>query len=276
MGYQWQVVDHRPPSQSSGCHPKLHFFLYLLGAWSHTCVLNFPAGTLTVPRQCQNVLSAWAYLWPATWEWEWPSHNMDGPWLRHDFNTPAFWLRTFLRIRAMDPKRLLVILTLLSQIELPPSHEANDFVPWFEPLARLKGLYIRKWGPNSQGVRYKAFPRWRCAVDKVNWAVLSGEVAGRAKLLMCLGWYWMPQHKSATKGKPSNKKCWGGLLKEPQPATNGWLPIGTCSSCSSQLVELQYFPTSCVDMDEFHNPLSHNAKHHNSTQHHPMAKTYVN
>ena len=29
----------------------------------------------------------------------------------------------------MDPKRLLVILTLLSQIELPPSHEANDFVP---------------------------------------------------------------------------------------------------------------------------------------------------
>ena len=29
----------------------------------------------------------------------------------------------------MDPKRLLVILTLLSQIELPPGHEANDFVP---------------------------------------------------------------------------------------------------------------------------------------------------
>ena len=37
MGYQWQVVDHRPPSQSSGCHPKLHFFLSFAGLEPHLC-----------------------------------------------------------------------------------------------------------------------------------------------------------------------------------------------------------------------------------------------
>ncbi|CAL1126464.1 unnamed protein product [Cladocopium goreaui] len=51
----------------------------------------------------------------------------------------------------MDPKRLLVILTLLSQIELPPSHEANDFV---EVCSGQGELSRALWRSGRQG---KAF-----------------------------------------------------------------------------------------------------------------------